>query len=167
MINTLSRPYISKAYKYQPVTSRNPLMKATRTFEDYLKFIEEHPGFNVVQLDTVHGKRGDKKCILTIYDVASKLQLGILIEHFTAIEVKGKINDIRSQIGDDAYSKLFRVMLADNGPEFDEIYNLEIDDETGENGLMFSLLDHIDLVIKGHVKETMNYLDIFSLKAKP
>ena len=73
MINTLSRPYISKAYKYQPATSRNPLMKASRTYEDYLKFKEEHPGFKVVQLDTVHGKRGDKKCILTIYDVASKL----------------------------------------------------------------------------------------------
>jgi IS30 family transposase len=132
LINTLSRPYISKAYKYAPVTTRNPLMKASRTFEDYLKFKSEHPGFNVVQLDTVHGKKGDKKCILTIYDVASKLQLGILLENFTAIEVKEKVNDIRSMIGDDAYSKMFRIMLADNGPEFDEIYNLEIDDETGE-----------------------------------
>lgn len=132
LINTLSRPYISKAYKYQPVTTRNPLMKASRTYEDYLKFKEEHPGDNVVQLDTVHGKKGDKKCILTIYDVASKLQLGILVESFTAKEVKDKVSDIRSKIGDETYSKIFKIMLADNGPEFDELYNLEIDDETGE-----------------------------------
>ena len=131
LINTLSRPYVSKAYKYQPVTTRNPLMKASRTFEDYLKFKSEHPGDNVVQLDTVHGKKGDKKCILTIYDVISKTQLGILIENFTAIEVKNKVAEIRSMIGEDAYSKMFRIMLADNGPEFDELYNLEIDDETG------------------------------------
>ena len=106
-------------------------MKASRTFEDYLKFKSEHPGDNVVQLDTVHGKKGDKKCILTIYDVISKTQLGILIENFTAIEVKNKVAEIRSMIGEDAYSKMFRIMLADNGPEFDELYNLEIDDETG------------------------------------
>lgn len=132
LINTLSRPYISKAYKYQPATTRNPLMKASRTYEDFLKFKDEHPGFNIVQLDTVHGKKGDKKCVLTIYDVASRIQLGILIENFTANEVKDKISNIRSLIGDEAYSKMFRIMLADNGPEFDEIYNLEIDDETGE-----------------------------------
>lgn len=132
LINTLSRPYISKAYKYQPATTRNPLMKASRTYEDFLKFKDEHPGFNIVQLDTVHGKKGDKKCVLTIYDVASRIQLGILIENFTANEVKDKISNIRSLIGDESYSKMFRIMLADNGPEFDEIYNLEIDDETGE-----------------------------------
>jgi len=91
-----------------------------------------HPGFNVVQLDTVHGKKGDKKCVLTIYDVASKTQLGILIELFTAAEVKDKVSEIRSLIGDDAYFKMFKVLIADNGPEFDELYNLEIDDETGE-----------------------------------
>ena len=132
LINTLSRPYVSKAYKYTPSTTRNPLMKAGRTYEDYLRFIDMHPGFNVVQLDTVHGKKGDKKCVLTIYDITSKTQLGILIEHFTAAEVKDKVNEIRSLIGDDSYFKMFKVLLADNGPEFDELYNLEIDDETGE-----------------------------------
>jgi len=131
LINTLCRPYISKEYNYSPVTSRNPLIKATRTFEDFLKYVAAHPGDNVVQLDTVHGKKGDKKCILTIYDVASKTQLGILIENFTASEVKEKIANIRSQIGDDSYSKFFRILLADNGPEFDELHKLEFDDETG------------------------------------
>lgn len=132
LINTLSRPYVSKAYNYVPSTTRNPLMKAGRTYEDYLKFIAEHPGFNVVQLDTVHGKKGDKKCVFTIYDVNTKTQIGILIENFTAIEIKDKVNEIRSLIGDDAYFKIFKVMIADNGPEFDELYNLEVDDETGE-----------------------------------
>lgn len=135
LINTLSRPYVSRAYKYEPTTTRNPLMKASRTFEDYLKFKEQHPGDNIVQLDTVHGKRGDKKCILTIYDVVSKLQLGILLENFTPKEVNKKIVEIRSLIGDKAYAKIFRIMLADNGPEFDELYKLEIDDETGEKWL--------------------------------
>lgn len=132
LINAMARPYISKAYKYAPVTTRNPLMKASRTFEDYLKFIKDHPGFNIVQLDTVHGKRGDKKCILTIYDVITRLQLGLLLESFTANEVKEKVANIRSLIGEKAYFELFKVMLADNGPEFDELYKLEIDDETGE-----------------------------------
>lgn len=132
LINTLSRPYVSKAYKYVPSTTRNPLMRAGRTYEDYLGFVGENPGLNVVQLDTVHGKKGDKKCIFTIYDVASKTQLGILIEHFTAAEVKGKVSEIRSLIGDESYFKIFKVIIADNGPEFDELYNLEIDDETGE-----------------------------------
>lgn len=132
LINAMARPYATKTYKYAPITTRNPLMKASRTYEDYLKYIKDHPGDNVVQLDTVHGKKGDKKSILTIYDVTSKLQLGILIENFTAKEVKEKVSNIRSLIGEEAYFKMFKVMLADNGPEFDELYNLEIDDETGE-----------------------------------
>ena len=132
LINTLSRPYYSKAYNYKPVTVKNPLVKASRTYEDYLKYINDHPGFNILQLDTVHGKRGDKKCILTIYDVHSRVQLGILIENFTAREVYLKILEIRSMIGEETYSKMFRILLADNGPEFDEIHKLEIDDETGE-----------------------------------
>lgn len=135
LINAISRPYISKTYNYTPRADRNPLMKASRTYEDYLKFIVEEPGLNVVQLDTVHGKRGDKKCIFTIYDVATKLQLGLLLENFTAKEIIEKIKMIRSLVGEDIYSKMFKIMLADNGPEFDELYNLEIDDETGEKWL--------------------------------
>ena len=42
------------------------------------------------------------------------------------------MNEIKGKVGKDNYIKMFKVILADNGPEFDRLHELEIDNETGE-----------------------------------
>lgn len=130
LINAVKREY-SPIYKYKR-TYGNSLQKVNRTYNDYLKFMESHDKKEVLQFDTLHGKKGDKKCILTIHHPHSKFQIGIILESFTSQAVIDAISDIRSKIGDDSYFKLFRIMLCDNGIEFDKMPSLEYDDETNQ-----------------------------------
>lgn len=98
----------------------------------YVDFMKTHDEKNVLQFDTVHGKRSDKKCVLTIHHPFSKFQIGILLDACSSTMVKAAIEKIREQIGDSNYFALFRIMLCDNGFEFDSMPDLEIDKETGE-----------------------------------
>ena len=51
-----------------------------RTYEDYLKYMEEHPDTPVVQMDSVEGRKGGK-VLLTIHFVNCSLMLAFLREH--------------------------------------------------------------------------------------
>jgi len=128
--NAVKREY-SPAYNYKRV-SKNPLLKVGRTWNSYLQYMSSKDKNDVIQFDTVHGKNTDIKSILTIHHPESKFQIGLLLENFTSDEVMKRIDELRSYIGDDYYYKFFRVLLCDNGPEFDKMPSLEIDDETGE-----------------------------------
>lgn len=128
--NAIKREY-SSDYNYKRI-SKDPLLKVGRTWNSYLAYISTHDKKDVLQFDTVHGKKTDKKCVLTIHHPYSKFQIGILLESFTAIEVKNKIAYIRSLLGDTYYFKAFKILLCDNGPEFDKMPELEVDEETGE-----------------------------------
>ena len=128
--NAVKRIY-SPTYEYKRV-SKNPLLKVGRTYSSFLEYMKTHNNEEVTQFDTVHGKKSDKKSILTIHHPVTKFQFGLLLENFTATEVLLKISKVREKIGDDYYFKFFRIMLCDNGPEFDKMNELEIDKETGE-----------------------------------
>lgn len=128
--NAVKREY-KDTYKYKRV-SNNPLLKVGRTWTSLMEYLTTHNKDDIIQFDTVHGKKSDKKCILTIHHPASKFQIGRLLDNFTANEVMKQIDEIRSFIGDDYYFKFFRILVCDNGPEFDKMPDLEVDDETGE-----------------------------------
>ena len=128
--NAVKREYSPK-YNYQRI-SKNPLLKVGRTWSSYVEYMNTHNMRDVLQFDTVHGNKFDKKCILTIHHPYSKFQIGLLLESSSASEVIDKINTIRILLGDNYYYKYFRILLTDNGPEFDRLPELEIDKETGE-----------------------------------
>lgn len=130
LINAVKREY-SPFYRYKRV-SRDPLLKVGRTFSCYQNYMESHDQKDVLQFDTVHGKRSDKKCVLTVHHPYSKFQIGILLENLTATEVLKKIRDIEYKVGESDFHKYFRILLCDNGLEFDKMPELEIDEETGE-----------------------------------
>ena len=131
LINAAKREYNPDYLKKRKI-GNNPLRKVGRTMNSYIDFMKTHDEKNVLQFDTVHGKRADKKCILTIHHPTSRLQIGMLLDSCTPIAVKTAIEKIRIQIGNQNYFKLFRIMLCDNGLEFDSMPDLEIDNETGE-----------------------------------
>ena len=87
-----------------------------RTYDDYRKYMEAYPDSKVVQLDSVIGKSGDKKAVLTIYFKNSKLQLGRLYSrrYNNTVEIMRRVYETGLKNG----MKLFDVVLADNGSEF-------------------------------------------------
>ena len=101
-----------------------------RTYDDYLKHMDGLLSHNVIQVDSVIGKRSDKKAILTVYFPSSKLQLGILY-YKKSNDVVRILKKLYKQAAAHGY-QLFDTVLADNGPEFHKLYQLETDDDTGE-----------------------------------
>lgn len=103
-----------------------------RTYDDYLNYMKNppYPFPKVIQVDSVIGKRNDKQAILTIYFLESKFQLGILYNKRSndVVRILKKLYKIADKHG----HKLFDVVLADNGPEFNKLYELEFDEENGE-----------------------------------
>ena len=130
LINAQKRDFRPE-YNYKRI-SNNPLIKVNRTYESYLEFKEEYGITDRFELDTIHGKRADKKCILTIHYPRYKFQIGLLLNSCSPDEVLRVMMNIRDLIGKDNYIKLFRVYLADNGFEFDKLYLLENDPDTNE-----------------------------------
>ena len=130
LINAVKREY-SPLYLYKR-TSRDPLLKVGRTFSSYIEYMNSHDKKDVLQFDTVHGKKSDKKSVLTIHHPYSKFQIGLLLENFTSDEVIKKMKALEYSLGEEDFHKYFRIMLCDNGPEFDKMHLLESDEETGE-----------------------------------
>lgn len=120
---------VSNSYNYPRTYSHNPLRKMDHLYEDYLTYIRVHPNLVTFQCDTVFGKRTDKKCLLTIHADKLHFQMYILLTNKTSTRVNQAFKSIIARLGKERFSKVFAVLLSDNGPEFDDLLSLEIDED--------------------------------------
>ena len=98
-----------------------------RTYEDFLNYIDLHPDYNVVEMDTVEGVKGGK-CFLTFGLRKYNLLLIFLLEECTTKCVLEVFKKLKKELGKNLFKKIFRVILTDNGSEFftpDEIENIQ------------------------------------------
>ena len=115
-----------------------------RTWDDYLKFIEEHPGVRVVEMDTVEGVKGGK-VLLTLTFNPFNFMLAFLIDAKTSECVLGAFEAIvatlRERYGEDGwrevFARLFPVILTDNGTEFSNPARIEFDADGGRLTFVF------------------------------
>ena len=122
---------ISSDYNYPRSYSHNPLKKLDHLYDDYVYYITNHPEEITFQCDTVVGKREDKKCLLTIHADLLHFQMYFLIGNKTPSKVNEVFRNIMDKLGKERFSKVFKVLLSDNGTEFDSLMDLE-KDENGE-----------------------------------
>ena len=115
-------------------TIANPKIKIGRFYKDFQEYMELHPNASIVEIDTVIGTSGGKggKCMLTIYFRASHLMLIYLLPYKQSKYVSKVFNDLRILLNDDEYSRLFEVILTDNGTEFSDPLSIEVNPNTGE-----------------------------------
>lgn len=102
-----------------------------RTYEDFVRYLQEHPDTPVIEMDTVEGKRGGK-VILTIFFRNCGLQLGFLRDRNTSASVTDIFQKLRAVLTGDEFRALFPVILTDRGSEFSDPLAIELDFETGE-----------------------------------
>jgi IS30 family transposase len=96
-----------------------------RDWECYQKFIAEHPGLPLTEMDTVEGTKGGK-VLLTLMFMPYCFMLAFLMDEKTAANVSAAFAAIRGKLvgkfGKDAglamMTELFFVLLTDNGTEF-------------------------------------------------
>ena len=103
-----------------------------RSYEDFILFSSNHPKMNIVEMDTVIGKRDEGKCLLTLYIRQTHFMFIFLLNKKDSASVNAKINFIKQILGVKLYSKVFRIFLTDNGSEFFSVLNFERDLETNK-----------------------------------
>ena len=102
-----------------------------RTYEDFTKYIKEHPDTPIVEMDSVEGRKGGK-VLLTIHFVNCSFMLAFIREHNDAQSVIDIFNQLQSILGIDKFKELFVIILTDNGSEFSNPTEIEFDLTTGE-----------------------------------
>lgn len=113
---------LPRKVKYRP-RCKQPEFKVDRgcrigrNYSDFQKFLESNPESTVIQMDSVIGRVGGK-CLLTIHFVETSLMLAFLRDSNTSASVIQIINLLDKVLGSKDFSRLFPVILTDNGSEF-------------------------------------------------
>lgn len=158
---------LPRMYKYKPrnksknkefyIHENNPVKKY-RTFEHFLKFAEKYPNKNIVEMDTVVGKRDDERCLLTLYFRKSKLMLLFLVDHYSTESITNVFDDLKNRLGLDLFKELFAIILTDNGWEFSKPNDIEIDYSTGEKLVNVFYCDSAKSWQKGQVERNHEFI---------
>ena len=96
-----------------------------RTYTDYLAYMEEHPDTEVVEMDTVKGRRGEQPVLLTLMFRKNSVMIIFLMKDETIDEVLRVFDWLTKQLGIRRFRKLFQLILTDNGGCFKGAPGLE------------------------------------------
>ena len=116
-----------RSYKkeIQEIKLRDIRVLIGRTNQEFLKRIKAHPKENIVQYDSVIGKREDKKALLTIAFPKYAFQFGYLINKGSPSSTLMVLNRLFKILGKDVVKKIFPIIFADNGTEFSYFHQIE------------------------------------------
>lgn len=104
-----------------------------RDYESFTKRLQEDPTLSFWQMDTIEGIKGtDEAVVLSLLHNKSNLQLYFKLESKTIEEVIKTFERIKEQMGVIVFSKIFDVILTDNGSEFKDPLSIEIDKRAEE-----------------------------------
>ena len=101
-----------------------------RTYEEFLSFISIHTKMNICEMDTVDGKQGGK-VFLTILIRETKFMFIRLLDKKNIACVNKEIDKLKKILGIKLFSKVFRIVLTENGNEFLDPLKIEIDYNSG------------------------------------
>lgn len=99
-----------------------------RTYKDFENYINAFPDYEVVEMDTVKGRRESGKCILTLLFRRSSFMLCFLLPSNTQKAVIDVFDMLYHTLGRRIFMKTFRIILTDNGSEFKDPWAIERDD---------------------------------------
>ena len=128
---TISKIDLPRAVKFKPRSKENQPhipkgIRIGRSYEDFLRFTEDHPGTNYVEMDTLIGTPGGK-VIMTFQFIHVDFMFGILLDNKTAAEAGRKILTLKTCLTSAGFSfgDTFPVLLTDNGGEFSNVFDFE------------------------------------------
>ncbi len=101
------------------------ISKVGHLYGDYLKLTETYTGI-VVQMDCVEGIKTDEATLLTLHWPAVHMQISIIMDNQTTVEVVKALDKIEEALGSrEIFNKYFGIILTDNGHEFADIKLME------------------------------------------
>ena len=120
---------IRKSNKNTDYKRKLALLKG-RTYEDFIDFTTIHPKMNICEMDTVEGTKGGK-VFLTLLIRDTKFMFIRLLDKKNISSVNKEIDKFKKILGIKLFSKVFRIVLTDNGNEFLDPMNIEINYDNG------------------------------------
>ena len=96
-----------------------------RTYKDLQAFLKEYPDTRVIEMDTVLGRKGSHKVLLTFHFDCCSLMMAYLLDSKEARHVKAVFDSIEHSIGTASFSSAFSLILTDRGGEFQDPDALE------------------------------------------
>ena len=113
-----------KVYRIRHHLGRNP--KTGRYIRSPKKTVygTKADARRATEVDTVMGRRGEKKCILSLHRVDLRFQLYLLLPEKTAECVVRALDHLEMSC-EGSFSEFFGLMLFDRGSEFDSIEAME------------------------------------------
>lgn len=161
---------LPRKVKYKPrKKSTSPVIKdsahrAGRTFDDFVKFLENTPNTPVVEMDTVHGTRSGK-VLLTFMFRNCSLMLAFIIDSCSQAAVNDAVDKLYEVLGHEVFKRNFPVILTDNGSEFINPEALELDTEGNQRTKIF-YCNPMASYQKPHVEKNHEYIRYISPKGK-
>ena len=107
-----------------------------RTYEDFLAYMAGHPDTPVVQMDSVEGEKGGK-VLLTLLFLEADVMLAFLRDANDSKSVIDVFDRFYIELGPDVFTKLFPVVLCDNGSEFSNPKAIEYDSQGNRRTRIF------------------------------
>lgn len=125
--------YKARKKSCQQSVKKDKTCRIGRTYADFILFLKNHPDTLIVEMDTVEGKKGmDEKCLLTIHFTNCRLMLAFIRDCNSAASVVEVFRSLREKLGNDTYSRIFPLLLTDNGSEFTDPLPIEMDSSSGQ-----------------------------------
>ena len=106
-------------------SSKDRTYRQGHNYEDFRKYIQQHPDTLVVEMDCVEGASGDDKALLTFVWRNCNLMLIFLLENQDQECVSEVFVWLEDELGQELFKKLFPVILTDGGSEFADREDLE------------------------------------------
>lgn len=108
----------------QQIIRRN---KLGRDLSAFFQYAQSGPLLFFTEMDTVEGTKrdGDKKRLLTLISVRTRLFYSVLLPDGTSHSVKVAIDNLYRKLGPEDFSFLFGILLTDNGTEFSDPDGIE------------------------------------------
>ena len=124
---------VKKEYDY----SRDKIdysFRLGRQYHDFQDYMELHPMASIVEMDTVIGTKGGNggKCFLTLLFRQFNFMLIYLLPYKKVQYVNEVFYHLKKVLGDIEFSRLFEVILTDNGTEFSDPESIELSYINGE-----------------------------------
>lgn len=115
---------------------------------------------SIVEMDTVIGTAGGKggKCFLTLLFRAFNFMLIYLLPYKKAQYVNQVFQDLKMALGDFEFSRLFEVILTDNGTEFSDPESIELSYINGERLSNVFFCDPNASWQKGSIEKNHEYI---------
>lgn len=161
---------LRRRVKYRPRRSttrasvKNRAHREGRNYVDFQKLIKTEPMTSVVEMDTVEGTKGGK-VLLTMMFRNCSLMLIFLLASKTQSEVKRVFDQLTIGLGEEAFKKMFQVILTDGGTEFQSPSLLEYTYE-GQQRSKIYYCDPYSSWQKGMIEKNHEYIRLVLPKGR-